>query len=681
MIRYFHIVFFIQLFLMSFLQAEEKFNSPKGKIDSPYEACKNVLIVDREKYNDNKQNWDQIEKKCKVKIQLANDIGLTSINPLKEGIQYLSLSQQVVLKVIDNLKKNRTYIQCSADCFAGAATCKPIASSEKIIQCTDRKKETIEAMKVYSRKIKMELALSDDAPGMVNVNINNVLNIDKDKFINTNLRDFESGTPNPIGRVDLGARELKEAQRRSKNDRKKLEEEYKEKGYSNYSKWMAVKLMEKLDEHRARYRELIYEEAPIFSVIDRPIKIESGDDPSWSDDQLSKAFSKLADNTIATQATVQASINNSVVEFSRLNGTALVKFFSSFNSNNKDTNDLLYYIGMKNQVEEVLKKDPSLCATATEMEARLSSKEIQNMGITFVASLPVGGAILKGTTKIFKLTRALGMSEAAGIVGLSLAADSFTKSFTISTEAQTISGLGGDQEGTSLRKSEEVTNALEAAKMSLMFAPLDVAGGWKVGKVLYSALAKKMAKDLPEMGALIKKATLDNVSRDQVVDKWIGLKVKSAFKSGAIDEADQVALKSDKAKEVLETLTAEIEKSNPDFFKNAENMDFFFKTAATTIKKEKGDPADLGVKAKELLLHFNTEAMNGSWDPGAQKSLLKVFDNAIIELRLSAKNDPATYAKFTSNQEAKEKIFASALKRSGADDKDLPAMLTCALPH
>ena len=74
--------------------------------------------------------------------------------------------------------------------------------------------------------------------------------------------------------------------------------------------------------------------------------------------------------------------------------------------------------------------------------------------------------------------------------------------------------------------------------------------------------------------------------------------------------------------------------------------------------------------------------MNGSWDPGAQKGLLKVFDSAIEELRLSAKNDPATYAKFTSDRAAQEKIFMKALKRSGvANESSASQMLQCALPR
>lgn len=81
------------------------------------------------------------------------------------------------------------------------------------------------------------------------------------------------------------------------------------------------------------------------------------------------------------------------------------------------------------------------------------------------------------------------------------------------------------------------------------------------------------------------------------------------------------------------------------------------------------------------MLHFNTEAMDGSWDPKAQSGLLKVFNNAIDELRLTAKNDPATYAKFTTDSKSQEKILMNALKKSGVSkERDAKDMLQCALP-
>jgi hypothetical protein len=663
--------FLINSIFMAYTIAAEKLKLPEGKIESPFKACKGILVVSQGKYQQYKANWDQIEKDCHTKLQVSQEIGYTSIDPLKEGVQYLTFAQKIAQKVVENLKKNRQYSQCSASCFSGKSVC-PAVGEQKEVQCSDRKKEIQEGMKVFSRKIRMELALSNENSGLINLNIRNVLNVDKDKFINKKLLSFEMITPNPVGNTELSEREFKEAMNRSNRDRQDLEKEFKQNGYTNYSDWMSIKLMEKFEDHRARYRSLIYEEAPLFSVIEKADKIENGADPVWSDAKMAKAFSKLAENTVITETKVKQSIDKSILEFKRNTPEALTNFITT-------QKDLLYYIGMKNQVEEELKKDPTNCGIATSMAKRLDTKEKQNIGITMAASLaigPMGGFALR-------LGTALTAAEAAGVTGLVLGAgfleDSYKSYSLVKTEAATVSGLGGNNESPSLRKSEEVTVARDGVKFSLAFAPIGTTGAWGLGKTLYSSLAKQMARDLPEMNALSKAAKLNLASRDRIVDKWLLLKIKSAIKNDLLNEGDDIALQSEKGKNVLESLTAEIEKSNPAFFKNPKNIDFFLKTAATAVRKVKGDPADLGEKAKELLLHFNTEAMDGTWNPKEQAGLLKVFNNAIEELRLSASNDPATYAKFSTEKAAQEKILEKALKRSGAEDRDLKSMVQCAV--
>jgi hypothetical protein len=686
-----YLILFV-LLIANLAYSAEKLSLPTGKISSPYEACKNVIIVGKEKYLEHKENWDRIEKTCKVKIQVSAETGLTKLDPLKEGVQYLEFAQRVASKVLENLDKSRRYAECSASCFSGALTCPPAMTEDKItVKCSERKIEIWEGLRVNSRKIRMELALSADAPGMQTVNIRNVLSVDKNKFINSTLRDFEAGTPNPIGNTNLSERELKEANRRVELDRKKLEEEYKAKGYKNHDDWMSVMMMRNFNEHQAKYRSLIYEEAPIFGVIEKPVKYEKESEPVWEDQQIAKAFKKLVSNANTTKDKLSWSLHNSKLEFSRDNGEALGRWMISLAPGIKEQNDLLFYIGMKNQVEDVLQNDPASCAVATSMESRIHNKDLQNTGISFAisfaaSSLVKGGSSLLADTKtIFRIGRALTGAEASGLTGMALGAvnmgDSFRKYNTAITEATSSSGLGGENEGTALRKIESLKTARDTLITTMIFAPVDAVAGWAVSKTLYNSLSKQMAKDLPRMENLLNRAKLDPASRDKIVDSWLVAKVQAAVKSKILTNADKKALESEGARSVLESLTADIEKSNPDFFKNPNNINFFFKTAVTAIKKEAGDPSDLADKSKLLLLHFNTEAMNGSWDPAAQKGLLKVFDNAVEELRLTAKNDPATYAKFNTDPEAQKKILLNALRRSGvASEADAKTMLQCALP-
>lgn len=469
------ILFSIFIFPYLAASAEEGAKIPEGRIISPYEACKNTLIVYKDKYHLNKTSWDQIEKTCRLKIQLADDVGLTSLDPLKEGVQYLEFSQRVAKRVIETLEKNRLYAECSARCFSGQPTCPSSMSiNQKIVKCDERKREVLAGLTVNARKIRMELALSNDAPGIVNINIRNVLTVGKNKLINTDLRDFEAGTPNPVGRTSLTERELIEAHRRVDLERKKLEDEFKEKGLKNYGDWMSVKLMQKYEEHQERYRSLVFEEAPIFAVIDRPDTFEYGSEPRWKDSQIAKAFKTLSENAINTQKKVHESLDRGKLEFRRDTGAALAKWLAG-------EKDLLFYMGMKNQVEDVLKDDPASCGIATAMEKRLETKLEQNTALSLAASF-AATPLLRGAsytaTNLFRIGRALTGTEAAGVTGIALGGislnDSFKKYDNNTIEAATRSGIDNEQEGRPIISAKSVEATRSTFKTNLIFAPFAV---------------------------------------------------------------------------------------------------------------------------------------------------------------------------------------------------------------
>ncbi|MDD4976839.1 MAG: hypothetical protein PHY93_20965, partial [Bacteriovorax sp.] len=387
------------------------------------------------------------------------------------------------------------------------------------------------------------------------------------------------------------------------------------------------------------------------------------------------AFVKLSKNAEVTQKSVKESIDNKKLEFTRDNGEALGKWLLQLVPGKSDKNDLLYYIGMQNQVEEILKEDKSLCGVASTLSNRLHSKQLQNNGVVFVASF-AGGAATKGVSRgaaaVFRVGRALSGAEAAGLTGLAIGSaylgDSFREYHTAVAEAT--SGVGD-------------AKAIEAARtnvaFNLAFAPTLGSSGWGLGKIVYKSLGKKMAKDLPEVAELMKKAGTNQSAQDLAVDKWMEAKVKTAIKSNVLVNDDEALLKSEAGGKILDGLAADIQKNNPKFFDDPNNFDFFLKTAAATLKKRPGDPADLGKKAQHLFLSFNTDAFN-TWDPKARLGLMKVFDEGVEELRSSYSKDPAAYAKFTTDPDSQEKIMLAALKRAGVvDDADAAAMKTCAL--
>jgi hypothetical protein len=151
-------------------------------------------------------------------------------------------------------------------------------------------------MNVNSKKARIALALSSDAPGIVNYNIANVYSADAEKLINTNLRDFEIGLPNPVGRINLTDSEFQEALQTRKSERLTLENEAKRKKIEVKEKWMSIKLMEKFEYHQANYRKIIFEDAPLLAVIERPESYDQNNNPLWSQQQFLKAFDTIDDH-------------------------------------------------------------------------------------------------------------------------------------------------------------------------------------------------------------------------------------------------------------------------------------------------------------------------------------------------------------------------------------------------
>ncbi|MGZ3788389.1 MAG: hypothetical protein ACXVLQ_07680 [Bacteriovorax sp.] len=678
-----NIFIFLLLFPAAQAFAKEAAPTPSEVIESPYEACRDVIIVSKDKYKENEEKWKVWEAKCQ-KVQIAEEAGLTRLSSLNEGSQYLNLAFKVAEKISANLDKSQKYAQCTSSCFSGATTCSASSSDTGVaVNCEERRAETLKGLKLQSRKIRMELALSEVASPLITLNMRNVLTLEDEKRFNKDLRDFEAATPNPVGRTQMQPEEMKHAKEMIKRERTKIERDYQkmlaEKKMKDspelHASWTMSQVDKQKEEHQQKYRQLIYEESPVFAVIDSPSKFQNGAEPVWTDKQVAEAFVKLADNAKTTKASIKESMDKGKLEFRRDNGEAIGQWLQQLMPGSRDHNDLLYYMGMKNQVEEVLKEDKSLCAVASTLSSRRESKDLQNTGVFFVGSF-AGGAVTKGVSKaavgVFRIGRALSGAESASLSGLAIGSISLGDSFRNynTSVAEATSGV---------KEASDVAAAKSNVAMNLAFAPTLAPAGWGLGKVLYGSLGNKMAKDLPEISKLMNKAKTSQAARDEIVDKWMLAKVKSAIKSKVIGSEDETLLKSDDGRKILNSLADDIQKNNPKFFNDPKNFDFFLKTAATSLKHRPGDPADLGAKARHLFLSFNADAFQ-TWDPKARIGLMKVFNEGVEELRTAYVKDPAAYAKFTTDPDSQEKIMLSALKRAGViDDTEAEAMKKCAL--
>lgn len=671
--------------ISTLVNAEENYTRlPPGRISSPYEACKDVVIVSKDKYQENEKEWKNWEAKCQ-KVQVADEAGLTRMGSLEEGTQYLNAALKVTEKIKANIERSQAYALCSSQCFRGANHCDANPKTgEKVVKCEDRQKEVLGALKNQSKKLREALSLSREANSTPTISVGNVLAFNDENRFNKDLKSFEMGTPNPVGGAPLQPDELAHAKEVIKNERAQVDLDYKKMLAEGIVKdspsfegaWKSKVLMDRIDKRKEdeqlKYRQIVYEELPIFSVIDNPGKFQNGNEPVWTNRQIYEAFVKLGKNAEKTKAVIDATVKNGKLEFNRNYGQAALKWLISSVPGVNDRNDLLYYLGMKNQVEEVLKDDKSLCGAVTTMSQRLASKEIQNAGIVFASSF-AGGSVTRASSKgivwAFRVGRALSGAEASSLSGLALASTYLGDSFRHynTAVAEVTSGV---------RDFETISNARTNAITNLVFAPFAGASGWRFGKNLYNSLGKKMAKDLPEIAELMKKAGSNRAMRDEVVDKWLLAKVKEAFKNKLIDSDEEALFRSKAGGEVFDTLAEEILKKNPDFFKEPSNFDFFLKLAATKIKPRAGDPKDLEVKARDLLMGFNFDAVE-KWDSKARSGLMKVYNEGIEELRAAYAKDPAVYATFNSNGDSQGKIIGLALKRAGVPAEEEAAYRSC----
>ena len=493
--------------------AKKDIKFPKGKVESVYEACKDVLLVDQNEYEKNKQEWDKASAACGQPIRTTKDVAWNDFNPLVDTLKFLPLAQKVTEKVKKTLEENKLYADCTALCFKGASACDAkFSPDKKDIQCDQRKKEVVESMKVNARKIRIEHALSRPD----NLDINNVVSrvkTDPERFINLNLRDFDTiqTDPTPFGGDKLTAREIAEAKRRLAREHKMILEQSKQ--YEHNANWLPVTLMNNFERHKEKYRSLIYAEAPVFAYVGKPAKIVDGE-ATWNDKDIAKAYEKISEAASKSIEEVKKTLKENTLEFSRANGDAIAASLYSMVPFTTNKHDLLYYMSMKGQVEEVLKQDPSLCGIANTIAQRSSKKQIENTGVIVAASLGTG-LIGRPLGAIFNVGRALTGAEAIALTGSALGGYSLA-------EAQKKYVNVDDEATAGIRKGEELKEARDERNMALALSPVDAVGGVALAKGLkagattakvasdvvrhgaYTALQNQMAKDLPEVAILMK---------------------------------------------------------------------------------------------------------------------------------------------------------------------------------
>lgn len=664
--------------LFFILEAHAQTNLPKGKIESPYSACKDVLLVDEESYQKYKDQWDKTARECQQKLIPTVPVGFWDFaNQFNDHAQYVKFAQEIAGRVKENVIRNEAYLTCTALCFEGKTSCDEKRPDKKITNCAERKRSIIENMKVGARKARIELALSRNSSGMFAVNPNNVLTLDDNQLINTNLLDYEVVTdldavPDPVSGGPLTEREIAEARRRLELDKKKFQDETKGKNLSAPTLKMAR--YKKIEEHQRKYRETIYEHYPLLAAIE-PAKIKDGE-ASWTDKQYADAARELAENAKNSLKTVTRSIKDARLEYSRINGEALDNWLMSINPWNPDQNDLLYYQRMDKVVEAHLKERPELCGVATSLYQRLSSKTQQNaaagIGATFVGiGMKVAGTLLQGTEKAAK---AIGfVSSTSGVMSNVLGAGLILDAYQGYETAIADTSLG-------LRKSKDIDEARTKLQLTVVATTIGAVGS--IGRKAPQGAPAMTYTRTKKVGVLVGGTHANHHALSEITPQWIDDQLAHALNTKALTVKEAAALKEKASRELLTTAAHDIKEISPQYFNDKKNVEYFLRAMSVATRKQVDDPSDLPVKIKSLMNDFNKDAVAGSWNPKAREGFLTVLRNSVDELREAYKNNPATYAKFTTDNTAKREIFRKALKRSGVKSEgQLDEMVQCALPR
>ncbi|MCM2324471.1 MAG: hypothetical protein NDJ90_14530 [Oligoflexia bacterium] len=454
---------------------------------SPFKACKGVVVVSKSGYEKHKDEWKKWEKNCNKQVQVGVEAGVTKLDPLSDSMdysQYFDFAQKVAENALVNLDKSKKYATCSKQCFSGADACDASLSDDgKPVSCAERREQTLYGLKVQARKIRMELALSTDDLKGTNVTVRNVMDFKPEQLINKGLKDFALGMENPVGRAPMIEREVSRAKTILEKEREALEAEYRESlarsktkhSAELYRNWMSTKLMEKRESHQAEYLRLIYEKAPIFGVIDRPKSFDKGDEPVWDDATIAKAFGQLLENGEKTGKKIREDIKRGKLEFSRGTGEALRKWLWNAVPLTEEEHDLIYYISMAGQVEEVLAKDKSRCAIATTLAERLGGKQWQNMGAVMIASgFGMSAVSKKAAAGAVEGMAAVAGAKAVGLTGLAMTMPYLSESFKqygdVKEQLASRSGVGGSLEGNAIRTKEDLDAADMNRKLNAVFA-------------------------------------------------------------------------------------------------------------------------------------------------------------------------------------------------------------------
>lgn len=652
--------FFSVLFLVAFvsktqLQAKVLKNSlpdklPEGRVESPYEACKDAIIVDKDKYMNMRETWEFISQECQVPILTTASAGFTDLDPLKEAADYMDLATKVAQKVEQTLQENITFAGCAFECFAhNNFQCSNAKFFQKYTNCDQFKNSVKKKLSDEGKGLKENLIM-DSLLQIKDVNAKTVRKITK------NLKPFNSSLPNPLGTFIPSPEEMKIALEKRKESKNRLKS---------------------IEENRKTYLEKIYAEYPIFAVIGPAHKF-TDDGPEWTDTQIAEAFVKNETNAKKTLRIVKESLKKSKLEFDRINGEAIMKWLGNI-APSEDTKsaDLLYFMAMKNKVEEVLKTNPEYCGYATTINNRISSKGLQNMGGIIpgfmLGSIVTGGALASATGLTVGAASAL---TSFGLISPLFWSEAYQDLKTVQREIATSSGFA--DAGKNIRSNEELQERETGLKLTALLFPLDLIGVPSATKALMAQAKHQMIKNTPGMNNLLKKTKLTPKEEEELVGNFLWKKINDAVNSGLLSKDDALKLKDKNTLNFFDKLATQVHATNPKFFSDADNISLLLELVAKNSGPESRAAAE---KAAGLISRLDPTSLpiDKKWDVEASNGFAKFALALTEELKQLSPDKLAKVGTYDLNANDIEMAAGiAALRKAGVKEADIEPMLVCA---
>lgn len=509
----------------------------KGLVKSPFAACKEISLVERNAYDKDQAKWDQ---KCRdnSSIQILPKTGFFTTE-IKDATDSLDFLQTIAEKVKLTIDKNVTEKKKVLKCFQTEL----YPENAKSDECVALRKKEIDLAYENLPDVRQELALSEGSFKK------------ESEWVNTSLKKGFLGLTGVYRADDTAPLTEKEAEQAKATIKNEIEPILKQSPQQAEAAFAQLQM-----QHKENYLSLL-QQAPALVVIGT-----LPDRTTSSEEVLNKRFAKAYTQLLEEARGAQEKIHDLIEK-----GAVAVKGDSDKESAAKKLLDFMAYAPI---VEEVLtekaKSNPKICALATGL---LNSKENADTrwqigeagalavggGLVAVGARSAGAKIAAKSPSFAKLMSRLGLqSDALTAVALGPAFGAYYRN---KAHEELKEKRGGVFAG--VNSTQDIDNAETNEISGYLFAGLDWAGTGA-----FTGIARLITNDAGAKAILKSSAALKaHGLSEREIEKFLEL-TQSADPKVRADAKKKLAEAMKKIPK--EELKKAMEKNSKDFFDGEE---------------------------------------------------------------------------------------------------------------